>query len=257
VPRRTSTARPLPGRHGIPTTEHPELPATRRGMAVEALGVLQVPRLAARTPRLLTLPRGDGGVVVDIPGWRTGERSMAPLRGYLRVMGHDARPWGLGINVGDPPDSARRLAPTLRAAVETSGRPVALVGWSLGGVVAREAARQLGPDVVSQVITFGSPLIGGPAFTSVAGRMRAEQRRRWVARTEANERDRPLQVPVTSIFTRRDGVVPWQASLDHHTDGAVHVEVGSTHLSLGVDPDVWEIVARRLAELPDDRDGRR
>ncbi len=64
---------------------------------------------------------------------------------------------------------------------------------------------------------------------------------------EANERARPLVVPVTTIFTRGDAVVPWQASLDHHSEDVTHIEVRSTHLSLGVDPDVWDIIARRLA----------
>lgn len=240
--------RPLPGRHGVPTTAHPEVPASRRGLAQEAAGVLQLPRLLARSPRLARMPRGDGRAVVDIPGWRTGEGSMAPLRAYLRWLGHDARPWGFGTNVGDVSQNAARLAPVIADLAASGGRPVDLVGWSLGGVVARETARQLGRDVVGQVITFGSPIIGGPAFTAVAPRMTEERRRRWVERIEANERDNPLAVPVTSIFTRRDAVVPWQASLDHHSEDASHIEVRSTHLSLGVDPDVWEIIARRLGE---------
>ncbi|HUG86890.1 MAG TPA: hypothetical protein VMM13_20135 [Euzebya sp.] len=238
--------RPLPGRPGVPTTEHPEVPASRTGLLAEARGVLQLPRLLARSPRLTRMPRGDGAPVVDIPGWRTSEVSLAPLRAYLRWLGHDAHPWGLGVNIGEVETSAARLVPTVRERARSAGRPVALIGWSLGGVVARETARVLGAGVVAQVITLGSPIIGGPAFTAVAPRMSPQQRQRWVDRIEANERERPLDVPVTSIFTRRDAVVPWQASLDHHSADVAHIEVGSTHLSLGVDPDVWEIIARRL-----------
>lgn len=232
----------------MPTTDHPEVPASRAGLVAEARGVLQMPRLLARSPRLARMPRGEGAPVVDIPGWRTAESSMAPLRAYLRWLGHDAHPWGFGVNIGDVEASAARLGPAVRARARSAGRPVALIGWSLGGVVARETARDLGAAVVSQVITFGSPIIGGPAFTAVAPRMTAQRRQQWVDRIEANERARPLDVPVTSIFTRRDAVVPWQASLDHHSAEVVHIEVASTHLSLGIDPDVWEIIARKLGD---------
>lgn len=242
--------RPLPGRLGVPTTNHPEVPATRRGLVAEALGAVQVPRLLARSPRLARMPRGDGRPVVDVPGWRTSERSLLPLRTYLRQLGHDAHGWGFGVNIGDVEANAARLAPVVSRRAERASRPVALLGWSLGGVVARETARTLGPEVVSQVITFGSPIIGGPAFTAVSARMSAASRQRWVDRIEANERAQPLGLPVTSIFTRRDAVVPWRASLDHHSADVTHLEVRSTHLSLGVDPDVWEIIARRLAESP-------
>jgi pimeloyl-ACP methyl ester carboxylesterase len=173
---------------------------------------------------------------------------MAPLRTYLRWLGHDAQPWGFGVNAGAVDASADRLAGRVAALAGSSGRTVDLIGWSLGGVVARETARRLGPDVVGQVVTFGSPIVGGPAFTAAAPRMTEAHRRRWVHRVEAVERDDPLRVPVTSIFTRRDAVVPWQASLDHHSVDVSHIEVSSTHLTLGVDPDVWEIIARRLGE---------
>lgn len=230
----------------MPTTDHPTVPASRVGLLGEAVGVLQVPRLLARSPRLRRMPRGDGAPVVDVPGWRANEVSMAPLRGYLRWLGHDAHGWGFGVNIGEVTANADRLAPVVRQRAEQSGRSVALIGWSLGGVVARETARLLGPTSVAQVITLGSPLIGGPAFTSVSPRMSDASRKRLVARIEEVERSSPLTIPVTSIFTRRDRVVPWQASLDHHTAEVSHIEVRSTHFTLGVDPDVWEIIARLL-----------
>jgi pimeloyl-ACP methyl ester carboxylesterase len=231
----------------MPTTDRPLAPASRRALLHEVRAGLQLPRLLARSPRLVRMPRGTGGPVIDLPGWRTTEVSMAPLRRYLSWLGHDAHGWGLGRNVGDVGRNADRLAPLVRRLADGAGRPVSLVGWSLGGIVAREAARRLGPELVSQVITLGSPVVGGPAYTSVAGPMTDDQRTQWVDRVEEIERASPLTIPVTSIFTRRDGVVPWQASLDHHSADVTHIEVGSTHFSLGVDPDVWEIVARLLA----------
>ena len=124
--------------------------------------------------------------------------------------------------------------------------PVSLVGWSLGGVVAREVAREH-PDAVRRLITYGTPVIGGPTFTVGADAYGADECARITQLTETLDRTRPITVPVTTIYTRRDGIVTWQACLDHASRDVEHVEVGSTHLGLGVDPDVWSVVATRLA----------
>lgn len=198
----------------------------RRGLrprehAVELRTGLELLRLVGAAPRLGTAPRGDGGPVIDIPGWRAPEVSGLPIRTYLRALGHDARGWGRGTNLGRPEEDARALAINVREVAEKTGRRVALVGWSLGGVIAREVARAH-PDIVRQVITYGTPIYGRPS-------------------------NRPISIPLTIIFTRRDGVVPWRSCLDHVTPSAEHIEVGSTHLGLGIDPDVWQVVAGRLA----------
>ncbi len=229
----------------MPTAERPSRPPSRTWLLNELTGPAQVLRLTARAPRLRTLPRGDGQPVIDVPGWRTPEATMAPLRTYLRWLGHDARGWGYGVHHGSVAADRDRLVQRVRQVVEETGRPVHLVGWSLGGVIAREAARLL-PDEVVQVITFGSPIIGGGVYTSVGEPQPPERQAQIVRRIDAAEAASPLTQPVTSIFSRRDAVVAWRASVDHHSPDVTHVEVGSTHLSLGVDPDVWEIVARTL-----------
>ena len=66
------------------------------------------------------------------------------------------------------------------------------------------------------------------------------------AYVDRREREHPLLVPVTVILSRRDGVVSWRSCLDHHSRLAEHVEVGSTHLGMVLDPDVWLTIARRL-----------
>ncbi|NNE11830.1 MAG: hypothetical protein HKN41_06225, partial [Ilumatobacter sp.] len=65
--------------------------------------------------------------------------------------------------------------------------------------------------------------------------------------TDLDERS-PITVPITAIFSRRDGVVDWRACADRYSRSVRHVEVGSTHVGLGLDPDVWEITARALDE---------
>jgi hypothetical protein len=108
-------------------------------------------------------------------------------------------------------------------------------------VVAREAARAR-PDVVERVITFGTPL-WGPRHTntSMARSDRLDEyERRVLARNS-----QPILRPVTAIYSRNDGVVHWQASVDPDPN-TVNIEVSSSHLGLGIDPDVWCIVASTL-----------
>jgi dienelactone hydrolase len=220
-------------------------PPTRRGLRDEWRSALQLPRLLARTPRLALAPRGDGGPVVLVPGWRAPEASMAPMRAYLRYLGHDAEHWGFGTNHGNPARDGARLARRVCELAAERGRPVALVGWSLGGTVSRECARDV-PEVVDRVVTYGTPAIGGPSYTIAAsgyGRGTAEGIAR---RVEELDRERPITVPLTVIFTRRDRIVSWGACIDRTSPQARHVEVRSTHLSLGIDPDVWLTVARAL-----------
>ncbi len=232
----------------VPVTvriDRPSSPPRARARLVELVGLAAALRLPGAARRLAGAPRGDGHVVIDLPGWKAPEGSGAPLRRYLRALGYDARAWGLGVNTGDPERDAQTLSErVVRLAAEHG--PVSLVGWSLGGVVAREVAREH-PDAVRRLITYGTPVIGGPTFTVGASAYGAAECDRITRLTESLDRTKPITVPVTSIYTRRDGVVAWEACLDHSSRDAEHVEVGSTHLGLGVDPDVWAVVATRLA----------
>lgn len=203
-------------------------------------------RLLAAAFRLARAPRGDGGLVLDLPGWRTSESVGAPLRAYLRWLGYEARPWGLGRNAGDPERDADMLSEQIERLSHDTGQPVSLVGWSLGGVVAREVARRL-PGSVERVITYGTPVVGGPTYTAAARSYGKAQCERAAAIIEKLDADDPIQVPITAIFTRADGVVSWTACIDHVSPLVDHVEVRSTHLGLGFDPDVWTVVAERLA----------
>lgn len=188
-------------------------------------------------------------MTIDIPGFLAPEASMAPLRWYLRWLGHDARPWGLGTNRGNPEDLRFTFIDVLEDQVAEAGQAANLVAWSMGGVVAREVAR-MRPDLVQQVVCYGSPLIGGPKYTAGHSRLPpSELERIETLQRELDESD-PVQRPVTSIFSRRDGIVDWRASLDHYSAQTEHVEVRSSHVGLGVDPDVWLAVAEALAREP-------
>lgn len=215
-------------------------------MLGELGSVLGAVRLMGAVPRLSVAPRGDGHPVVDIPGWRAPELSGAPLRGYLRSLGYDARGWGFGTNTGDPRRDVDRLARSVLDLVDEAGTAVSLIGWSLGGVIAREVARRH-PQAVRRVITYGTPVVGGPAYTTVArsyGHDAGAAADRVTRRLDAAA---PIRVPLTVVFSKRDGIVSWQACIDRSSPDVEHVEVSSTHLGMGVDPDVWALVADRLA----------
>ena len=227
---------------------------SRWSLLNESRVVWDVAQSVARLPLLAMQPRGDGAPVLVLPGFGASDASTAPLRAFLRLLGHDAHGWELGTNGGD----VAALLPRVIAQLErraAGGERVRLVGWSLGGVLAREAARER-PELVERVVTLGSPVVGGPKYTA-AGRT-YQQRGVDLDALEATiaERERtPLRVPVTAIYSKRDGVVAWQACIDRHNAQVEHIEVSSSHAGLGVHAEVYALIAQRLA-LPEDTERR-
>ena len=139
------------------------------------------------------------------------------------------------------------MRPRLAKLHERSGQRVVLAGWSLGGLMARELARAE-PERVSRVITFGTPVVGGPKYTALAATYEArgmdldDVERRLAERAVLAE-----HIAITSIYSRFDGVVSWPACIDRVNPQAENVEVIATHLGLGINHDVWRIIAERLA----------
>jgi pimeloyl-ACP methyl ester carboxylesterase len=214
-------------------------------LAWEALSPLQLARLALRAHSLGKLPRGDAPVIV-LPGFRADDLSTLPLRWFLRRLGHEVEGWGLGINRGDVPSLMPRVVEAVGDFAERRGRRVHLIGQSLGGVLAREAARDR-PDAVAQVVTLGTPVVGGPSYTIFAGAYSPQTRAAIDAAIERRERV-PIRVPLTAVYSRRDGIVSWEACIDRHNGHAKHVEVTSSHLAMGLDPVVWRLAATLVAD---------
>ena len=239
--------RPSPRALRVPpaTEEIPVGGPSIRHRLGELTGVLQAARLLRSAPWLARAPRGHGETVIDLPGWKAPEASNLAMRIWLRRLGYDARSWGLGTNSGAVERDVEVLVDRLRRSPEAP--PVALLGWSLGGVVAREIAR-VAPERVARVITYGSPVVGGAGHTIFASSYRDEESERIVAESERLAAEDPIRVPITAIYSRRDGVVDWRACIDRASLDVSHVEVGSTHLALGLDPDVWWTVATVLSD---------
>ncbi len=204
-------------------------------------------RFPLSTPNLFKVPRGDGRSVVLLPGYQSPEFAMQPLASYLRALGYKSSTWGMGVNSGEVDELTQLFGERVQALSETRGEPITLVGWSLGGVIAREAARLFSP-YVREVITMGTPLIGGPKYTAV-GALFAEQNGMDLDEFEHEVHRRNsigLKQPLTVIYSKSDGVVGWTAARDVYNAQARNIEVRSTHFGLGVNARVWKIVAETL-----------
>ncbi len=216
-------------------------------MLREGLGFLELPRLLLRMPELLRLPRGSGQPVMVLPGFAASDASTLVLQGYLRSLGYHVRGWRMGVNTGQVSALLPRVLRRVARTADLSGEPVRLIGWSLGGVLAREVARER-PELVRRVITLGSPIVGGPRYTAV-GRVYRQQGVDLDALEAAIETREatPIRVPITAIWSRADGIVAWQACVDRRSPDVENIEVGATHLGLGFSADVYRVIAERLA----------
>jgi len=216
-----------------------------------ALLALEAPRaagelglFAAARPLLARAPRGDGHPVLVLPGFGAADRSTGPLRGFLRSLGYHVHGWRLGRNLGPDARTIEGIGRRLEYVLTEHGRqPMSIVGWSLGGIYAREIARRA-PEAVRQVITLGSPF--RPIFDEEsypAAALRAVGRRAY--RPDTHER---LVVPTTAIFSRSDGIVPWRSARDDDGEQAESIEVIASHCGLAHHPAVLWAIADRLAQ---------
>jgi pimeloyl-ACP methyl ester carboxylesterase len=193
-------------------------------------------------------PRGDGHGVLVLPGLLASDSSTVVLRRFLRLLGYQVHGWDLGRNLGPTDEVLDGLPARLATLASLTGRPVSVIGWSLGGIYARELARQR-PAQVQRVITLGSP------FALTDGRQshadRAYQRR---SRLHSSDRvptreqvSQPIGVPSTAVYSRRDGIVSWRVCIEPATGLHQNVEVRCAHLGFGVDPATLWLIADRLA----------
>jgi pimeloyl-ACP methyl ester carboxylesterase len=206
--------------------------------------------LLAASPVLLAAPRGDGHAVLVLPGFLAEDSSTATLRMFLRSRGYDVQGWRLGRNIGPTATILSGMTGCLEGMAERSGRAVSIVGWSLGGIFARELARAH-PDIVRQVITLGSPFRLANSSDSRAHAAFQRYARLHVDGAALPRRERlskPIPVPATAIYSKLDGIVPWQACLEAPGARAENVAVYSSHLGLGHNAAALWVLADRLAQ---------
>ena len=224
-------------------------PSTRLLLSEPIRGLADHAALLLATPVLAAAPRGDGHGVLVLPGLLASDSSTIPLRGFLRWLGYDVRGWDLGRNHGPTEAILAGLPRAVLEHTERTGRSVSVIGWSLGGVYAREMARRY-PRQVRQVITLGSPFALKDLRQSHA--QGPFQRLRHLHAAEAElptieQRAKPISVPSTAVYSRWDGIVAWRACVEPETALHQNVEVRCSHLGFGVDPATLWLIADRLA----------
>jgi hypothetical protein len=229
---------------------HAMKPPSRLLFALELRAFPELGGFVASLPLLTALaPRGDGHPVLVLPGLVTSDRSTVPLRSFLKGRGYATYGWALGRNYGPLPGFEQKMLDRVKQLADKHGRKVSLVGWSLGGIYARQLAKML-PDEVRGVITLGSPFNGDPRATN------AWKLYEFTSGHKVDDRERHMggaisdspPVPTTAIYSRSDGICAWQNCVENDLPHTESIEVEASHCGLGHHPAVVYAVADRLAQ---------
>jgi pimeloyl-ACP methyl ester carboxylesterase len=236
-------------------------PPSRSLMFLEGRAIHELGAFLGALPLLSLAPRGDGHPVLVLPGLVASDASTRPLRSFLASKGYAVTGWGQGRNFGLRPGVQDAMLDLIRELNDTHGSKISLVGWSLGGLYARQFAKMM-HERVRQVITLGSPFAGDRKSTN------AWRVYEWASGQRADEVDPrfggdlsvPPPVPTTAIFSRTDGVCAWQGCMEKSGAETESIEVESSHCGMGHHPTAVYAVADRLSQKegewqPFDRSG--
>lgn len=218
---------------------------------LEARALGELCAYAGAYPLLHLAPRGDGHAVLVLPGFLASGRSTFPLRHILKRLGYKGHRWKLGINLGPSNINDTDVLARLHELRVRYGRRVSLIGWSLGGLYARELAWRA-PDDVRMVITLGAPIryhertSANWIFDSLHGHLHDH-----IDPGIIEHGSKIPPVPCTSIYSRSDGVVPWQCSLEMESATTENIRVYGSHCGLGHNPTALWAIFDRLAQPAD------
>ena len=203
----------------------------------------------AMRPMLSGLPSGDGHGVLVLPGFMASDYSTGPMRNLLTELGYDVVGWDLGRNVRVDNARVEAMKSCVDALFERTGRKISIIGWSLGGVFARELAKMM-PEKVRMVISLGSPISDDRDHTIAAKLFELLNGREPEPLKDGNFTNlhEAPPVPTTSILTKADGVVHWRGSVQEPGEQTENIEVYASHCGLGVNPSVMIALADRLAQ---------
>jgi pimeloyl-ACP methyl ester carboxylesterase len=219
-------------------------------LLLEARAPWELAALWLTSPWLRQLPQGDGHPVLVFPGLGANDASTFPLRQVIKGLGYRAHPWAIGFNRGPRAGVLEACADLARKLHADSGQKVSLVGWSLGGIYAREVAKLCG-DAARCVVTLGTPFAGPPKANN-AWRLYELLSGQKIDETQvprAQLQAAPA-VPTSSIYSRSDGIVAWRCSLNEAAAHTENIEVVASHFGLGVNPLALLALADRLAQDP-------
>lgn len=219
-------------------------------MAMEFRAPWEMSSLIPAWPILRRAPVGDGHSVIVFPGLSASDGSTMPLRSFLGNLGYDVSGWNQGFNFGPRAGILQTARQQVLDTYKATGNKVSLIGWSLGGIYARELAKVL-PECVRCVVTLGTPFAGSHKSTNAWRLYELASGRNIADATENFHLPVAPPVPTTSIFSRTDGVVTWTASIQKPCANNPHtenVEVFASHVGLGLNPCAWWVLADRLAQ---------
>jgi pimeloyl-ACP methyl ester carboxylesterase len=216
-------------------------------LALEGRAPWEFAALLAAAPWLRQLPEGDGHSVIVFPGLGVSDFTTVPMRNFLRDQGYEPHPWRQGFNFGPRDGVLEACVDQLKSLRERSGKAVSLIGWSLGGIYARELAK-MHPEDVRCVITLGSPFTGHPRATN------AWRFFEFVSGLDSHDPEvmedvrQPPPVPTTSVYSRSDGVVAWQCSVNPELPHTENIEIQASHIGMGLNPLTMYLIADRLRQ---------
>lgn len=219
-------------------------------IALEMRVFWEIGALLPAWPALRKAPAGDGHTVIIFPGLSAGDASTAPLRRYLTSLGYEVHGWKQGLNLGPRHGVLDVAQMQVEDAFKTTGRKVSLIGWSLGGIYARELAKLL-PTMVHCVITLGTPFASSPKSTNAWRVYEFATGRKTEHEAKNYDLPTPPSMPTTSIYSKTDGVVAWQGSIQapHKSNQRTeNIEVFASHIGMGLNPSAWWAVANRLSQ---------
>jgi len=197
-------------------------------------------------------PRGDGHAVMVLPGFLGGDGYNSALRRFLGSLDYAVHGWGMGRNLGPRNGVLESLERSLHRMVERSGGPVSLVGHSLGGIFARELAREY-PDRVRQVISLGSPFGEGRMSASIPARLFTALNPPEELPVDEDILSHVPPVPTTAIYSKGDGIVNWQTTYQRKGHAQTQsIRVRGSHCGMTLNPSIWLLIAECLATDPDD-----
>ena len=197
---------------------------------------------------LKRLSKGDGHPVIVFPGFASSDTATKPLRSLLQDLGYETHGWGLGLNLLFSDELEDEMVALVREVAKKSGKKVSLVGWSLGGLYAREVAK-LCSKQVRCVISMGSPISGNPEHSNTHGLFKVlNGEPSDIDRTRFSQLREAPPVPTTSIFSHSDGIVAWEGSLQKEGDTTENIVVPASHLGMGVNPLVMYLLSDRLSQ---------
>ena len=195
--------------------------------------------------------RGDGHPVVVFPGLAATDLTTTPLRAFLSKIGYDAHPWLQGINLGPRPGVLEIATEQVERIFKTTGKKVSVVGWSLGGIYAREIAK-LAPHAVRNVITLGTPFEGSPDATNAFWLYKLANGKSPVDNALRESLKTSPPVPTTSIYSKSDGIVAWQCSIQSAKRASAefeNIELIASHFGIGFNALAWYVIADRLSQV--------